>query len=120
MLLTVYCTKCNIDVAGPVETASPEVMGMMLMAAHAMNPHHPHPMKMRIDGLEPAAGPWKLRFRCTPCAIENTYSVHKELASAMAIAHHTSHEGHPIEIFLDENDGKGEKQLHPPPPLGPR
>lgn len=88
---------------------------MMLIASHATNPHHSHPLKMRIEESKPSNSVWKLRIMCTQCNVENKYNVPKEMASAATIAHHTSHEGHAIAIYLDQGDGEGEKQIHPPP-----
>lgn len=118
MKVSVVCTTCDAVVAGPIDTDDLVVAGMLLIPPHATPPHDGgHVLKITIDDAdlpyETSPEDWKVRIVCGPCRAESRYSVPKELASAVVIAHHSSHEGHPLQIFLDQ--GKGERRIHPPP-----
>jgi hypothetical protein len=119
MHIQVVCAKCNVEMAS-TDSDDPSVIGALIVASHATNPHHTHQMKILVDDAEPGpTGPtdWRIRAVCTPCKATNLYVVPKELASGVVIMHHTGHEGHPIEVHVDTGDGSGERQIHPPPKL---
>ena len=107
MIVRVVCASCDgAVVAGPLELSDPELIGTLLLAAHAAPPHvGPHKLEVRIDGAVPAAAPGlkELRVRCLQCqAPELVQQVeHPGLVSAVVVAFHTSHEGHALEIHYD-------------------
>ncbi len=106
MRLSVWCSTCAKEAAS-AETSDPDTIGILVLAAHACQPHSSnHHLEIRIDGKEPPSGTHELHVRCLydQCGSqprEKTWRCPRELASGLVNVMHASHEGHALEVTYD-------------------
>src|SRR5687767_6452614 len=114
MKLTVICETCNNMEVGRCESDDPQLLGALIVSCHASSPHSGnHKLIGKIDGMENINSSVNLHIKCIGpnCGAarkEVQYSTLMALVSALTIAFHTEHEGHPLQIVIDG------KQIHPP------
>lgn len=77
------------------------ILSAFIVAWHATPPHCPH--KMRLDFVETPPESSEVQVRCLKpdcgnAPRETRAIVPIELVGAVVIAHHTSHEAHPLEF----------------------
>jgi hypothetical protein len=119
MRLTITCTKCKMNV-GVLDLEDPRLVAAGLVMAHGGAPHSGHhTLEAYVDGVDvaSASGDVEVTIKClqlTTCKDRppSVFRVRSEWVPAVALLHHTSHEGHPFEMTID-----GKLYSLPQPPL---
>ena len=114
MTLAIECTECKSVVAELADVQSVRHFGQVLaIACHATSPHYTHRLRVLIDGADVADcfahTQHELRFTCLDKACADrpdservsVYHVPRWLAGAVALAHHSGHEGHRFSLAVD-------------------
>ena len=107
MKVSIFCETCgNVEIA-KFNDIDPSLLGAVIVSCHATQPHcGNHKLVISTDSLVKGNNSHELYIKCTgpSCGSfikEVRYTTYLELMSALTIAFHTEHEGHPLEIWCD-------------------